>query len=90
MSDDALLDAWVAAVCAELGLAADVNDLRPVLLDLARDAAHNVMRPAAPMTTFLVGLAAGLAAGLGTPIAQAVTEAAAKATALAEQFSQPG
>jgi hypothetical protein len=89
MTDDALLDAWVAAVCAELGLAADVGELRPVLLDLARDAAHNVMRPAAPMTTFLVGLAAGHACANGTPIAQAVTEAAAKATTLSEQFSQP-
>ena len=29
------------------------------MLDLARDAAHGVARPAAPLTTFLVGLAAG-------------------------------
>ena len=33
------------------------------VLDLARDAAHGVARPAAPVTTFLVGLAAGRAGG---------------------------
>ena len=31
----------------------------PVLLDLARDAAHEVERIAAPLTTFLVGVAVG-------------------------------
>jgi hypothetical protein len=30
-----------------------------MVLDLARDAAHGIARPAAPITTFLVGLAAG-------------------------------
>lgn len=33
------------------------------VLDLARDAAHGVARPAAPVTTYLVGLAAGRAGG---------------------------
>ena len=39
-------------------------DLDPdiaLILDLARDAAHGVARPAAPLTTFLVGYAAGTA-----------------------------
>lgn len=30
-----------------------------LLLDLARDVAHGVERPAAPLTTFVVGYAAG-------------------------------
>ena len=51
------LDEWVAAVSQELGLDAEV-DVRLVLA-LARDVAHGVDRPAAPLTTFLMGLAVG-------------------------------
>jgi Domain of unknown function (DUF6457) len=49
------LDDWAAAVAAELGLAS-VPDVQ-VVLDLARDAAHAVERPAAPLTTWLAGMA---------------------------------
>ncbi|HKE52802.1 MAG TPA: DUF6457 domain-containing protein [Actinomycetes bacterium] len=52
-----LLDDWVTALAAELGIEVDV-DVRG-LLELARVAAHSVDRPAAPLTTFLVGYAAG-------------------------------
>lgn len=55
------LQAWTAAVVSELGLA-EMPD-RDVVLDLARDVAHGVARPAAPLTTFLVGLAAGRTGG---------------------------
>ena len=48
---------WAAEVAAALGLVDDVPVAR--LLDVARDAAHRVQRPAAPITTFLVGLAVG-------------------------------
>ncbi len=34
-----------------------------MLLDIARDAAHAVDRPAAPITTYLLGYAAALAGG---------------------------
>lgn len=52
------LEDWTAAVVEELGLdPADVD--RDLVLDLARDVAHGVARPAAPLTAFLVGLAAG-------------------------------
>ena len=34
-----------------------------VLLDLARDAAHGVARPAAPLATFALGLALGTSGG---------------------------
>jgi hypothetical protein len=49
------LDEWVTAVCAELGI--EAPDARTVL-DFARDVAHRVDRPAAPLTSLLVGLAA--------------------------------
>ncbi|MFF8789040.1 DUF6457 domain-containing protein [Streptomyces sp. NPDC015125] len=52
-----VLDEWITAVKAELGIELDVDTAS--LLDLARDAAHGVARPAAPLTTFLIGYAAG-------------------------------
>lgn len=71
------MDAWVQALSSELGIDGPV-DAR-LLLDVARDAAHQVERPAAPLTTFLVGYAAGLQGGG----ADAVAAAAAVATRLA-------
>ena len=55
------LDTWFAHLSTELGVDLDV-DLN-LLLDVASDAAHGVARPAAPLTTFLVGYAAALAGG---------------------------
>ncbi|MBK0417632.1 hypothetical protein JD276_01095 [Leucobacter sp. CSA1] len=55
------LDAWLAAAAAELGL--DAGDVRiGTVLDVARDVAHGVARPAAPLSTFLLGVAVGRAA----------------------------
>ncbi|MGN6741803.1 MAG: DUF6457 domain-containing protein [Amnibacterium sp.] len=47
------------------------------MLGLAGVAAHNVVRPAAPVTTFLAGYAAGLKGGSAEDVAAAL--AAAKA-----------
>lgn len=49
------MNAWVEAVQKELGLQVsfDVDSL----LDAARVAAHTIERPAAPITTFLIGVA---------------------------------
>ena len=56
------MDEWTAAVQRELGLDLPVDvDL---ILDVARVAAHNVARPAAPVTTFLLGVAAAGGADL--------------------------
>ncbi|MFC9393976.1 NTP transferase domain-containing protein [Streptomyces sp. NPDC057027] len=77
-----VLDEWITAVKDELGIELDVDT--GVLLDLARDAAHGVARPAAPLTTFLVGYAAARA-GEGGP--EAVAEAARKAAALAQRWA---
>jgi hypothetical protein len=51
---------WVAEVCAELGLdLTDHDATTTTVLDLTADVAHGVARPAAPVTAYLVGLAAG-------------------------------
>ncbi|CAL9501786.1 Molybdenum cofactor guanylyltransferase [Streptomyces sp. enrichment culture] len=77
-----VLDEWITAVKDELGIDLDVDT--GTLLDLARDAAHGVARPAAPLTTFLVGYAAARAGG--GP--EAVAEASRKAAALAQRWAQ--
>lgn len=52
------LDRWVVEACELLGL--DPADVPIALvLDVARRVAHGVARPAAPLTTFLLGLAIG-------------------------------
>lgn len=54
------LSDFAAALAAALGLEdADVDVVR--VLSLASDAAHAYIRPAAPVATFLAGLAAGQA-----------------------------
>lgn len=82
MSEDQL-EAWVAALSERLGIDVTGVDTQG-LLDVARDAAHSVMRPAAPLATFLVGYAAGVA---GTGMA-GVEDATAKASALALSWPQ--
>ena len=66
---------WISTLAAGLELDEDglsEDDLHTVL-DLARDAAHHVQRPAAPLTTFLVGVAVGRGAALATAAAQATS-----------------
>ncbi|MDI3330618.1 MAG: NTP transferase domain-containing protein [Micrococcus sp.] len=50
---------WMTAVVTELGLPEDVIVPEP-LLDTARDVAYGVLRPGAPMSTYLIGVALGL------------------------------
>ena len=52
---DRTMDEWIEAVRQELGLDASVDV--DGILDVARVAAHNVARPAAPVTTYLLGIA---------------------------------
>ncbi|WP_156727682.1 NTP transferase domain-containing protein [Streptomyces apocyni] len=80
-----VLNEWVAAVKNELDIDLDVDTAG--LLDLARDAAHGVARPAAPLTTFLVGYAAAQAKDGGP---EAVAEATRKAVALAARWADEG
>ena len=50
------MDEWVGRVCTALGL--EPTDYAPVL-DMTRDVAHQVLRPAAPVTAYLLGVAVG-------------------------------
>ncbi|MEU1687367.1 DUF6457 domain-containing protein [Micromonospora sp. NPDC005707] len=53
-----VMDDWVTAACAELGL--DPAEVPvPTVLDLAKDVAHQVLRPGAPVTAYLLGVAVG-------------------------------
>lgn len=63
-NNDEVLDAWLAKLMAAFEIADIEVDVHAVL-NLAGVAAHSVVRPAAPLTTFVAGLAAGLAAGSG-------------------------
>jgi hypothetical protein len=52
------LDTWIAAACVELGLHPDDIKAKSVL-DVARDVAHRVIRPGAPVSAYLMGVAVG-------------------------------
>lgn len=67
------------AVCLELGLDRDEVD-RDLVLDLARDVAKGVARPAAPLTAYMLGLAVGRGAD--------ARETAARVTEMAEGYER--
>jgi hypothetical protein len=52
------LDSWIVAAAGELGLEPGEVPTTTVL-DLAKDVAHGVVRPGAPVTAYLLGLAVG-------------------------------
>lgn len=55
----AAMDRWLDAVCAELDVDRGILDASSAgLLRLISDVAHGPSRPGAPLTAFLVGLAA--------------------------------
>lgn len=85
LETEAALRAWIEAVAQELELGGLRVD-RDAVLGLAGVVARAVVRPAAPLTTFLVGYAAGLHAAAGIPGDEAVRQAIAQATALAATF----
>jgi Domain of unknown function (DUF6457) len=67
------LKQWLTNLAAELEIS-DITmdeDAVHILLDLARDSAHEVERVAAPLTTFLIGVAVGRGATLGSTAASA-------------------
>ncbi|MGV8896522.1 MAG: DUF6457 domain-containing protein [Rhodoglobus sp.] len=57
-----ILDEWVKELAAGLDAAEAPVDIDQIL-GLAGIAAHTVIRPAAPLTTYLLGYVAGRAAG---------------------------
>ncbi|GAA1846915.1 hypothetical protein GCM10009836_28100 [Pseudonocardia ailaonensis] len=52
---------WITAVSRELGIDESGDRIVDTVLDLTSDVAHGVSRPAAPVTAFLIGMAAGRA-----------------------------
>ena len=54
---------WISRVTEELGVPAPESI--DVILDVAKDAAHSIERPAAPVTTFLLGYAVATGADAG-------------------------
>ncbi len=81
---DILLQHWCERLLAAFELEESRVDIDAVL-GLAGQAAHAVVRPAAPLTTFIAGYAAGLAAGSGQ-----ATEEVAMRSALALAAQQCG
>jgi hypothetical protein len=61
-----MFEDWLTEVAAITGRPEQnlSTDQQKLVLDLAREAAHGVARPAAPLTTFLAGYALGTEGGL--------------------------
>jgi len=78
------LAAWTLELADALGIDPAALD-RDLLLDVARDAAHGVARPAAPLTTFLVGYAAGMQGGGADAVRHAAETAQRLALAHADE-----
>lgn len=74
---------WIDELCDVLDIEVDVDEA--IVLDLARDAAHNVERPAAPISTFLLGYAAAQSGGDLTELERL----AGAASELALRWDQP-
>lgn len=72
------LDEWTAAASRQLGLDHTKEEIA-LVLDLARDVAHGVLRPGAPVTAYLLGVAVGRGAD--------PADAAARLTALARTWT---
>ncbi|MEU7857291.1 DUF6457 domain-containing protein [Nonomuraea sp. NPDC049141] len=74
-----VLNEWTALACKELGVDPARVD-RDLILELTKEVAHGVARPAAPLTAYLLGLAEGA----GTAPADAV----ARITELARNWGE--
>ncbi|WP_427016514.1 DUF6457 domain-containing protein [Pseudarthrobacter sp. P1] len=86
-SQDEVLSDWLHTLVQAFEIS-DIEIDADAILSLAAVAAHRVVRPAAPLTTFVAGLAAGLAAGHGESTADlAIRSAIDMARALAEAES---
>ncbi|MGI8696166.1 MAG: DUF6457 domain-containing protein [Mycobacteriales bacterium] len=81
------LEDWTAHVARELAIddAVDLSTATRTVLDVARDVAHGVDRPAAPMTAYLLGIAAAR----GGDIPASTAELAARVSELVKQWPAP-
>ena len=71
---------WIDELQDALDIEVELDE--GLILDVARQAAHRVQRPAAPISTFLLGYAAALAEG----DVEKVEELAGRVLALAESW----
>ena len=74
---------WIDELCDALDIETEVDEA--LVLDLARDAAHNVERRSAPITTYLLGYAA--AAHRASP--SRIEALAGAAAQLADSWDRP-
>ena len=74
----ALLASWSRELLDELGLDGVEIDI-DAILGLAGVAAHRIVRPAAPLTTFIAAYAAGLAVGRGQAVERSAMQSAIEA-----------
>jgi len=74
---------WIDELCDVLDLDTDVDE--GLILDLAKVVATNVERPAAPVSAYLLGLAAGQARAS----AEKTEALAGEVQALAERWDRP-
>ena len=93
MSDEDLtvVRDWADAVAVAIGIAPGDVD-REALLSIAGLSARAAVRPAAPVTTYLLGVAVGrsIAAGADPAAALAVSVSAVRALAASRQDSAEG
>jgi hypothetical protein len=78
------LEPWVAAACTELGLRPDDVPV-DLVLGVAKDVAHQVLRPGAPVTAYLLGVAVGR----GADPADAAARLSALSAAWASRADRP-
>ena len=74
---------WIDELCDVLDVDAEIDEA--LVLDLAKIVAHQVERPAAPVTAFVLGLAAGQT----DADPEQIEKLAARAQALAEGWDRP-
>ena len=74
---------WIDELCDTLDIETEVDEA--LILDLAKVTADNVVRMAAPITTYLLGYAAGL----NEADPEGVEKLAARAQLLAEGWDRP-
>ncbi|MCA4133832.1 NTP transferase domain-containing protein [Arthrobacter sp. M4] len=88
-SQEETLEEWCRTLLRAFELEDVDVDVNRVL-SLAGVAAHSVVRPAAPLTTFIAGFAAGMATGSGqAPDTASMDAALALARKLSEEYSAP-
>lgn len=89
-SQEETLEEWCRTLLQAFeleGVEVDINEV----LAVAGVAAHSVVRPAAPLTTFIAGYAAGMARGIGQASDDASMNAAlALARKIAKEYAEPG